>query len=168
MIDAYIHRLFEREGHFSNHPNDRGGATKFGITHTTLSTWRGKPATIDDVRSLTAEEATAIYKALYFDNHRIGSLPDPIEEQLFDYGVNSGPQVAIRALQECLSLPADGIIGPATIAASTASCALDGGRSLNTQLAKARLMMLARICRRDPSQLVFLAGWMKRSLDFIR
>lgn len=171
-IDSYITRLFEREGLFSNHAADRGGATKYGITRTTLAFYRGKPVSIEDVRNLTEEEARAIYRALYFDNHNIGALPDDIEEQVFDFAVLSGPQTAIRALQECLGLVPDGKIGPVTVAASVKACAADDGpdtgRSLNNAIARWRAMMLARIVRRDPSQLIFLAGWLKRTLDFVR
>ena len=168
LIAGYIARLFEREGLFSNVKEDKGGATKFGVTRSTLSFYLGREATVEDVRGLTAEVATAIYRTLYFDNHRIGLLPDEIEEQVFDFGVNSGPGVAIGALQECLSLTNDGKIGPKTVAAAIVACKPDGGRVLNLKLAKWRVMMLARIVRRDPSQVIFLGGWLKRALEFAR
>jgi len=38
-----IYDLIEREGGFSNHPADKGGPTKYGITQQTLSEWRGVP-----------------------------------------------------------------------------------------------------------------------------
>lgn len=168
LITTYITRLFEREGLFSDHPADRGGATKYGITRSTLSFYLGRPATVEDVREMSQATAVAIYKRLYFTNHRIGLLPDQIEEQVFDFGVNSGPQLAIQALQECVGTKADGVIGPKTVAATVLACRPDGGRSLNIQLARWRAMMLARIVRRDPSQLAFLAGWLKRTLDFAK
>lgn len=166
LIDTYIDRLFEREGGFSDRKEDRGGATRWGITRSTLAFSRGREVTVEDVKNLTREEAAAIYRKMYFDNHRLGLLPDEIEEQVFDFGVNSGPGVAIGALQECLGQTADGVIGPKTVAAAVLACRPDGGRSLNLKLAKWRCMMLARICRRDPSQLANLGGWLRRSLDF--
>ena len=165
-IDTYIIRLLEREGPFSHTAVDKGGPTKFGITQSTLSFVRGVPCTIEDVKALSQAEAVQIYKKLYFTNHRLAMLPDEIEEQLFDFGVNSGPWIAIQALQECLGVKVDGVIGPKTIAASILACRPDGGRKLNIQLAKWRCMMLARICRRDPSQIAFLGGWLRRSLEF--
>jgi lysozyme family protein len=83
---------------------------------------------------------------------------------VFDFAVLSGPQTAIRALQEVLGVTPDGVIGPRTIAAAVKA----DGRAVSNGLVKWRAMMLARICRRDPSQLVFLAGWLKRTLDFMR
>ena len=166
LIDLYIGRLLDREGVLAQHVADRGGVTKYGITRSTLAFYRGTDATAEDVKTLTREEATAIYRKLYFDNHRLGLLPDEIEEQVFDFGVNSGPGVAIGALQECVGVQADGVIGPKTVAAALVACKPDGGRALNLALAKWRCMMLARICRRDPSQLAFLGGWLRRSLEF--
>ena len=168
LIHTYIERLFEREGYFSNHAADKGGATAWGITRATLAFWRKHVVSVEEVKALTQAEAAAIYRALYFDNHRIGLLPDEVEEQVFDFGVNSGPQVAIQALQECLSIKADGAIGPTTVAATLVACRPDGGRALNRKLAVWRAMMIARIVRRDPSQVAFLAGWLRRTLDFIK
>jgi lysozyme family protein len=162
--EEIITRLIEREGDFSNHPADRGGATRWGITRSTLSAWRGKECSVEDVRTLPREEAIAIYRALYFERTGIIQLPAALQEQLFDFAVNSGPLIAIRALQECLRVKADGKIGPITLAAALAS----DPAVVNTLVAKWRAMMLARIVRRDPSQVVFIGGWLKRVLDFIR
>ena len=167
-MQTYIDRLFDREGEFSLDRADRGGATRWGITRSTLAFWRGRDVTVEDVQQLSKEEAAQIYTRLYFENHRIGLLPDVIEEQVFDFGVNSGPGVAIMALQECLGVKADGIIGPKTVAACITACQADGGRSLNIKLAGWRILMLARICRRDPSQIKWLGGWLRRSLEFAR
>lgn len=167
-VDGYIIRLLEREGDFSNRAADRGGATRWGITRSTLSFYLGHPATLEDIQTLPREVAVAIYRQLYFTNHKIGLLPDEIEEQVFDWGVNSGPGLAIGYLQEALGLRNDGVVGPKTVAAAVAACLPDGGRAINIKLAKARCMMLARICRKDPSQVVNLGGWLRRSLEFAR
>jgi lysozyme family protein len=60
--ERIISDLLAREGGFVNHPADRGGATKFGITQDTLSAWLGRAASVEDVRALTASEAGAIYR----------------------------------------------------------------------------------------------------------
>jgi hypothetical protein len=52
------------EGGFSDHPEDPGGATNFGITHKTLAEFRGVDSvTKEDVRNLTRDEAKEIYRA---------------------------------------------------------------------------------------------------------
>ena len=48
------------EGGFVNDPRDPGGATNMGITIATLSSWRGTPVTVQDVRNLTKQEARQI------------------------------------------------------------------------------------------------------------
>ena len=168
LVDRYIDDLFEREGWFSNRINDKGGATCWGITRSTLEHWRKKSVTIDDVKNLSQDEARNIYRTLYFDNHKLGLLPDELEAQVFDFAVNSGPGVAIGLMQESLGLKNDGVIGPKTVAAAVMACKPDGGRVLNLKLAKARCMMLARIVRRDPTQVIFIGGWLARALSFAR
>lgn len=165
-FDSFLDRLFKREGSFSNDAKDKGGPTSFGITMAVLASWRSSPVTPDDVKHLTRSEAASIYERIYFVNHKIGLLPVEIAEQVFDFGVLSGPLRAIQALQECLGITADGVIGSMTIAAALVACDRDP-RGLNISLAKWRIMMFSRIVQRDPSQIKFLGGWLVRSTSFL-
>jgi len=159
-----IDDLLKREGGFVNDPSDRGGATKFGITLATLGWYLGRPATIDDVRNLDIEVARAIYEKRYLKAPGFDKISwVPLQNQLVDFGVNSGPQVAIMNLQEILGVETDGILGPKTLEALKNS---DPTR-VNVSLAKRRIMMITRIVRRDPSQVKFLSGWVSRALEFI-
>lgn len=167
-VDQYIEALFCREGGFTDNALDKGRATKYGITASTLAHFRGVGSvTTADVALLGRDEARFIYRRQYFDHYHLDLLPDEIEEQVFDIGVNSGPGIAIQMLQEILGVKADGVVGPGTVAAATLACQRDA-RILNNQLAGKRLMLYARICRRDPSQIVFLQGWIVRALGFVR
>lgn len=159
MLDQVI----RREGPYNHLTADRGGATCFGITQTTLSAWLGRPATLTELKALTPEHAKAIYEALYYERPRIAMLPEPLDDLMFDFAVNSGPFIAIRALQETLGLPADMVIGPVTLAA----CHTSDLQPIINGVIRWRCMMLARICRRDPSQLTFLQGWLKRAFEFL-
>lgn len=168
FIDSCIERLFEREKGFSNLKEDKGGATKWGITRSTLSFWLKRDASVEDVQNLTRDEARKIYRTLWWEQTRIDQLHASIAEQVFDFAVNSGPHVAIAALQECVGSKPDGKIGTFTIAAVMSDCvSFAGSDALNNDLAKWRTMMLTRIVRRDPTQMKFLSGWVKRALDFI-
>lgn len=162
-FDNILTDLIRREGGFSHFPQDRGGATKYGITQTTLAHWRGHAVTVEDVKNLTEDEAKEIYQSLYIIQPGFHRLPDPLCGLIVDYGINSGPAVAVKALQEALGTPADGILGPKTLALVMASDL----QAITNAVCKKRIMMLARIVRRDPSQLIFLAGWLSRTLEFI-
>lgn len=91
-------------------PHDPGGATRYGISQ------RAHPDV--DVRALTREQAEDIYRRHYWDRLRCGELPPPMDLAVFDAGVNQGVDAAARVLQQALSVPVDGIIGPVTLAAA--------------------------------------------------
>lgn len=115
---ACLVHILANEGGYVNHPKDPGGATNFGITHKTLAAWRGRPVTKDDVRNLTPDEATAIYRANYWNLLNADSLPDGVDLEAFDFGVNAGIGRSAKTLQKVLGLKQDGQIGPITIAAA--------------------------------------------------
>ncbi|MCH9662863.1 MAG: hypothetical protein K0U66_04270 [Gammaproteobacteria bacterium] len=99
----------EREGQrYVNDPNDSGGATHHGITAKTLGRWRrlGRYATNAEVKALTQEEATEIYRSWYWDAPRWEELPEGLRFVCFDMGINSGTGRSMRNLQEVLNLQA--------------------------------------------------------------
>ncbi|MEM9104426.1 MAG: glycosyl hydrolase 108 family protein [Pseudomonadota bacterium] len=112
------------EGGFVDHPQDPGGATNMGITIDTLSSWRGRPVTVQDVRDLTPQEAQEIYFARYWTPLRCDEMPVSLALMTFNASVNSGPGRAARMLQQTLNqlqqnLAVDGVVGPKTLAAAT-------------------------------------------------
>jgi lysozyme family protein len=106
------------EAGFVNHPNDPGGPTNFGITQNVLAGWRGQPISLTDVKNMPRHEAADIYRANYWAAIRGDDLPAGVDLAVWDYGVNSGPTRAIKALQGALGVEADGFIGAATIDAA--------------------------------------------------
>lgn len=112
--------VFAHEGGFVDHPLDPGGATNLGITLATLSAWRGRTVSVAEVRALTRTEATAIYRARYWDAVRADDLPAGLDYALFDYAIHSGPARAVRALQAIVGVATDGIVGPLTLRAVAA------------------------------------------------
>lgn len=109
--------LLRHEGGYVDHPRDPGGATNYGITIATLSSWRGQPVSKTDVRNLTKEEAIAIYKARYWDTICGDDLPSGLDYAVYDYSVNSGPGRAAKELQRVVGAKVDGAVGPMTLAA---------------------------------------------------
>jgi lysozyme family protein len=116
-FDSCLALVLRSEGGFVHHPSDPGGATNMGITQRTLSEFRESEATEQDVRDLTRTEAREIYRARYWTPMRCSDLPAGVDLTVFDFGVNAGPARAVRLLQRCVGVTADGSIGPITLAA---------------------------------------------------
>ena len=127
-VDAIIARIIQREGgsRVTNHRNDPGGWTKFGITAGTLGDWLelGRDATEAEIRALTQAEAIKIYRRKYYEHFRIARLPADLQEPVMDACVTSGSH-GIKILQRFLNqllttdgetlLKVDGGLGPNTL-----------------------------------------------------
>jgi len=110
--------LLEIEGGFSNDPYDRGGATMCGVTWQVYNSYRdliGQPR--QDVGRITRAEIADLYYRFYWLPSHAGDLPIGLDLAHWDFGVNSGPATAIKKLQQCLGVPADGHYGAVTAAA---------------------------------------------------
>jgi lysozyme family protein len=57
-----IDDIIRREGGAVDHPSDRGGQTKYGITKATLSEYRGRQVSGVELFALTEQEAREIYQ----------------------------------------------------------------------------------------------------------
>jgi lysozyme family protein len=145
------------EGGFSDHPADHGGATMRGITQATYDAYlRSIGAPSYPVKGIRDEEIEWIYRRNYWEEIRGDSLPSPLSIAVFDCAVNSGPSRSIKLLQAACNggLIIDGAIGPKTIAAAQGVAV---GKVIDQREA-----FLRRIVVRDPSQQVFLKGWLNR------
>lgn len=162
-FDELFPLLIQEEGaKYVDHPNDPGGATKYGITRKTLADWRGiKPYyQLDkkEVQFLTLDEAKAIYKAHYWDVIKGDRLPVGIDYVVLDYAVNSGRSRAVKQLQALLAVAVDGSVGNETLTALkklTTSAAIE---NLITQYTEARLSFLQSL----KHWVVFGRGWGNR------
>ncbi len=117
-FEACVPYIFRMEGGYSDVQGDRGGPTNFGITLETLKEWEGKNSlTAEDVKALTQEQAKEIYRANYWNKMQCGALPDGLDLEVFDFGVNAGPGRAVKTLQRIVGVTEDGSTGPITLAA---------------------------------------------------
>ena len=152
-----IDEVIQREGEaYTNHPNDKGGPTKWGITLATLSSYRKKQCTAKDVEELTRQEAKAIYSSIYAEPFSFCKDME-IHELLIDSAVNHGVGNAAKLLQRAIGVEDDGSIGPKTKMAVIAY----RGSLFNAVFAE-RLTFYGRIVKNNPSQSVFIEGWMNR------
>lgn len=133
------------EGGWSDHPADPGGKTMYGITQATLSEWLGRPASAAEIRALSKAQATAIYRDRYWKRVGGDQLPPGVDLCVYDFGVNSGPDRAVKSLQAALGVKPDGWIGEKTMAA------------LRGHPNRARLIM--DLCERRSAFLKSLPTW---------
>ena len=164
-IDDVINDLIRREGGFSNRPTDRGGPTNHGVTQTTLSEWRKKPVSIEDVKNLTEAEAYDIYLNKFFLQNKLDAIPDKrTQAHLLDAAAIHGPRNAIKFLQETIGYDdPDGYIGEKTL--KTLVDYLDSGGSwkeINDNLVQQRLGLVRNLAEKYPLQKTNLKGWVDR------
>ncbi|WP_448660324.1 glycoside hydrolase family 108 protein [Sphingomonas sp. CJ99] len=194
-----FNRVIRIEGGYVNHPADRGGETKNGVSLRFLVA-EGKvdkdfdgvwdfdldmDGDIDgaDIRALTVTDAKWLFQSCFWLRLDCESFAAPIGEMMFDQGVNGGLMAARRLLQRavniCLFKPQAGApdrpamleqdadIGPLT------RDALDWvikrpGLGMPAMIAAYREAAADRyrgIVAVNPSQSVFLKGWLRRAAE---
>src|SRR5690606_17530851 len=101
-----------------------------------VSPWTDLPKSA--VQNLSRAEASAIYRAEYWNACHAGDWKPGTDLAVFDYAVNSGPDRAVRGLQSALGVVVDGIVGPNTLEAARKA---DAARVINA-VCDARLSFL--------------------------
>ena len=120
-FDEAFKRLIGHEGGYSTDRRDPGNwtggrvgvgtlkGTKFGLAANTYPNL--------DIKNLTLAQAKSIYKKDWWDKLGADGMHSAIVFQLWDFAINAGKSRAIKELQQAVGVPADGIIGPQTLAA---------------------------------------------------
>lgn len=163
------------EGIWSDHPEDRGGETKFGISRKFLESLGLNGGDLNgdgkidcaDVLEVDAFTARELLQMHFWTKPGIWRLPDVLAMVTFDFAVNAGARQAVKVLQRAIQkatgmlVKDDGLIGPVTLSAAcsmpmevkfeAARLALDGRRDFYCELTQ-----------RKPDQRVFLKGWLNR------
>jgi lysozyme family protein len=147
------------EGGISNHPDDRGGLTRFGLTlreYLRLRPGNGEA----QFRALTRDEVIDILTEEWALKPGYWRIADQwLMWAVIDFAIHSGPVVATKALQRALGIPADGVFGRQTELAVSST---DPERLFRRLMAN-RVRHFAQIIRRNPSQLSFAGGWFERA-----
>lgn len=160
VFELALDFTLEWEGGQVDHVDDLGGRTNRGITQATYDAWRdsqNKPRA--DVYRLSQFEAIRIYQSRYW---QLGALSEQLDDALeivhFDTCVMHGVWGGVIFLQELFALWQDAIYGPKTKAALLAN------NSFATALKYCdnRIAYRYRRVKEDPSQKVFLQGWLRR------
>lgn len=147
-----IERVLGHEGGYSRDPRDPGGETRWGISR------RQYPGL--DIRSLTREEAAAIYERDFW-NPVAATVPSPLLRfQLLDAAVNHGMGNAVRMLQRAAGVAPDGHWGPL----SQAALLRRDPRDVAERFLAERLDFCARLNAFD----AFGRGWTRRIAQNLR
>ena len=172
-IAALIDEVIAREGGFSHHPPDRGGATNFGITEA-VARANGYAG---DMRRLPRALAESIYRRLYWERPGYAFVAEMVPEiaaELFDSAVNMGAATATSFLQRALNalnrnqkdypdLKVDRVIGAKTLAALKAFMALRGKAGEKVLLKAIEALQGERylaLAESRPANEAFLYGWL--------
>lgn len=159
------------EGGFSNHPHDRGGVTKYGISLRFLENMPDGDVNQDsvinsaDITGITRDQAIDFYRRKFWNKYRYGLIMDAsIATKIFDFAVNMGPTQAHRLTQYAIlacghNLAVDGRLGPKTLALLNTV-----NRDVFLAALRAEAAAFYRaVADRNPSQKVFLNGWLRRA-----
>jgi lysozyme family protein len=157
-FNRYAKKLVEIEGGYVNHPEDKGGPTNLGVTLNTFRQYCGQGKTIKDLRNMSYGTWCEIMKDMYWDK----CLADEIENQalaeiIVDWCVNSGT-VGLRKVQEIAGTKPDGIAGPKTLDVINGA----NQKDLFDRIMAARNQFYVNIVKKNPTQRVFMNGWMNR------
>jgi lysozyme family protein len=114
-FDSALKHVLALEGGYTNDAHDPGGVTNLGIIKSEWERYVGHPVSDADMRALTPEKVTPLYKHKYWDAVKADDLPTGLDYLVFDFAVNAGVGQSSKTLQRCLGVVADGMIGPVTV-----------------------------------------------------
>lgn len=177
-FEPAIKILLVHEGGYVNNPNDSGGATNYGVSlrflrdYPNLGDFDGDgDVDIEDIKNMTLDDAKKIYKELWWDKYKYGSIVDQtIATKVFDASVNMGSSRAHKLLQQALNdafslkLSVDGILGPATFHVVNA-CTDDTEQLLLNSYCNEMWKFYQQIIANNPKNKVFERGWKNRAFS---
>ena len=174
------------EGGLTDHPADRGQITNYGVSLVFLSGLAETqshrdtlermgirlPITRNVIIDLNETQAASLFRWQFWDRLKLDLIPLRPAVVLYDAAVNSGPSQSVKLAQRgynrCVTygqpLVVDGIMGPATRAAMQQA---DTDKCLTAMLDE-REKFFKAIVDNNPSQQVFLRGWINRVDDLRR
>jgi len=160
FTDSTANYSLANEGGYVNNPLDKGGETNFGITITTARAAGYTGA----MRDMTREQAIAIYQRNYWDANSLDEIDSQASATaIFDMSLD-GMGNAAPVIQSALASlgwdgDQDGHWGPDTRAGVNQFPASDFLQALS----EASSQFYQNIVANNPSQSVFLQGWLNRA-----
>ena len=146
------------EGGYSDNPNDRGGATNSGVTLAVYQSVYGKNKTKNDLKKMTSDQWDYIFTKLYWNKWQADEIKNQsIANILVDWVWMSGTGT-IKKIQSLFGLTADGIVGNKTLSYINSN----NQEEIFKKIWNRRKSFYESLVKNNPSQKVFLNGWMNR------
>lgn len=134
-----------------------------GITIHTARRYYGESLTVDQLKQLSRSDVEQIYLKMFVIEPRFHLIDDAdLRTVLVDFGINSGPEDAVRALQIALGfggLDVDGRLGPKTLKAANHYA---NPRAAANSIAIARALYCTRLVQNDVNAFMQRFTAMKR------
>lgn len=156
------------EGGYSNHKNDRGGATNYGISSSLLRSLHpneSEEQIRNRINNMSREDAKRIMYNEFWKKNKGDSIQDrDVAKFMFDTSVNHGQVGGAKMLQRAINnvtgagLKVDGKIGNKTLRVLNNS----NSRAILQEYIRLRGNNYNDIIKRRPSQKVFRKGWFNR------
>jgi len=171
FIEAF-QKTIEKEGGYTNDPDDPGGETFKGISRKMNSKWEGW-TTIDILKRQSGFPANADRDAdlreqvgmFYLNNFWNKMKGDEIESQekaesIFDFAVNAGIGTSSALAQMVVGVKADGVIGSDSLKAINS---FDPEHFL-AAFTVAKIARYVNIVKKRPTSRKYFYGWVIRAL----
>ena len=165
-IKNLIPFILKWEGGFANDPTDRGGATNKGVTIASYEAYckkKGLPRpSVADLKHISDAHWRDIIKTMFWDKWRADDIhSQKIANILVDWVWMSG-YGTIKKIQSLFGLTADGIVGNKTLSYINSN----NQEEVFNKIWNRRKSFYESLVKNNPSQKVFLKGWMNRLNTF--
>lgn len=176
---ALIDKIIENEGGYTDHKSDAGNwlkndsgekvlvGTNWGIAAPTLKHFWKRDPSREEMENLDIMVAKEIYLTNFYLKPKMNLIPQSVQANVFDMGVNAGPSRGIKILQSALNGigfdvgSVDGMMGQGT--AQKAVDAEQAGHDLNNIYSDYRIAFYKDLAERKPKNKAFLNGWINRA-----
>ena len=160
VFGSIFEYILSVEGGYSDDKADKGGKTKYGIIEVEARKYGYK----GDMKDLTKDIAKDIYKNKYYLSNNLDKIKDKrVALSIADWTINSGSWGLKKAQQAVNILKGDVLVVDGRIGEKS----IEAINSVNPELFLTQYHELQRkfykaIVDNNPSQSVFLKGWLNR------